>query len=637
MKLHKSLIICLLFVWNYSNAQENYSARVVVISLDGAADYILDDLLARKVLPEDGALSKMSKKGIRAKALIPVNLAATAVAHTALYTGASPGNNGIIGNNFLMQGDTMSYKTSTSGFNAPVMAETLWSAAIRQGKKVVNVNTVGVDGGSLNRKGTKTISYGERIANSIVQTLVPIKESKKPSLEGKFENTMKLDSKDNLSYQLQTGKKIPVFAWAIDDLFDGKENYSGVLLDFDEDISNGYAAILRDKQWSEIKFKVNDQNVSSWSYLINFDPAETSTLYLGSLGYNKIYPQEFKHLIESEVGNWPDEQDNRKLSQGIITEQMWLEQAERLAIHYKNQISKAIAANDWNLLSGYFTLIDDVQHRFLLKHERQLDFYLEDGQRKERYDKYIEWSYKTIDELLTEIINKAPKDINFMIISDHGMAPVHSVLLINNFLSEKGFKTGGEDLEVHAYSTGPAAHIYVNVAGRQGNGTIAEEYLPEYVDKIVEALETLKDPITHQPIFEVVLKNSELNKLNLNHPGRSGDVFISAKTGWSISSKTVKNLPYIIPNSYQKDAYQNLAPEIQKFLASGFMNETGLGVHGNLGSMREMHAILYAMGPNIPNRSLGEVSALDIAPTLAALLEIDPPKNAEGKIAFKKG
>lgn len=636
MKLHKLVIICFLLVWNYANAQKNSNTRVVVISLDGAADYILDDLLARKVLPQNGALGKMSKNGIKAKALIPVSIAATAVSHTALYTGASPENNGIVGNSFLMPGDTISKMTPTSGFNAPVISETIWGAAIRQGKAVVNINTVGADGRSPLSSGTKIISYGTRIANSVVKTLMPIKESKKSDIGGQFENTIILGSKDTLFYQLQTGRKIPVFAWAIDDLFDGKENYSGVLLDFDEDISNGYAEILRYKEWTEIKFKVDDQNVSSWSYLINFDPANSSTLYLGSLGYNEIYPKEFKHLIEGEVGNWPDEQDNRKLSQGIITEQMWLDQAERLAIHYKNQISKAIAANDWDLLSGYFTLIDDVQHRFLLQNERQLDFYLEDGQRKDRYDKYIEWSYKTIDGLLTEIINKAPKDIDFMIISDHGMAPVHSVLLINNFLSEKGFKTGGEDPEVQAYSTGPAAHIYVNVAGRQGNGTIDEKYLPEYVDKIVDAFKSLKDSITNQPIFEVVLKTNELDKLKLNHPGRSGDVFVSAKTGWSLSSKIVKDLPCIIPNSFQKDAYKHLEPEIQKFLASGFMNETGLGVHGNLGSIREMHAILYAMGPNIPRKKLGEVSALDIAPTLAALLGIDPPKNAEGKIAFKK-
>lgn len=253
---------CFLFVWNPTNAQEKAGSKVVVISLDGAADYILDDLLKRKVLTENSVFGRMAKNGIQAKALIPVNIAATAVSHAALYTGASPAYNGIVGNQFLMAGDTIESITARSGFAAPIVAETLWSAALRQGKSVININTVGVDGRD-SRKGSKTIGYGKRLANSVVQTLVSAEDEEKMAYRGKFENILKLSAKDSLSYQLQNGIKIPVFAMAIDEVFDGEKRYTGILVDLDKDLENGYAGILRENEWTELTFKVAEKKVSS--------------------------------------------------------------------------------------------------------------------------------------------------------------------------------------------------------------------------------------------------------------------------------------------------------------------------------------------------------------------------------------
>ncbi len=610
--------------------------KLVVISVDGASDYILDDLLKRNILPENGAFKTMSKKGIHAKALIPVNISATAVSHTALYTGTSPGKNGIVGNQFHVIGDQLSEQRGTSGFDAQVLSESIWSAALRQGKSVVNINTIGVNSKTFSNDNSKIVTYGKRIANSSVETLVAIGGPKDTYSNGKFENIRRLSSKGSLNYQFLDGEKIPLIAFAIDDDFDGKTSYSGILLDFDEDFSNGYAGILKENKWTEIQLKKGNINVSSWSYLMNFDPFASSTLYLGPIGYNEITPETFKSLIDSQVGNWPDEQDNRKLSQGLISEEMWLDQSERQAIHYKKQISKAIETENWDLISGYFTLIDDVQHRFLLTDERQLDFGMEDGLRRERYRKYVEWAYQTIDGFLMEIIEKAPKNVNFIVISDHGMAPIHSVFLVNNYLTEIGFKTNGKGLQAKALNTGPAAHIYLNVEGKYFDGIVPMDSLVNSVDQIVNAFKSLKDPMDGKPIFDVVLKSNQLKRWGLENKERSGDVFLNAKPGWSLSSRGGDNLPTIIPSSFQKDAYQHLSPEIQEFLESGFMNEIGLGVHGNLGSKREMHAVLYGLGPNIPNKKLGKVSALDITPTLAELLGIAPPKDAKGKPAFKR-
>ncbi len=614
-------------------AQESKSPKVILISVDGAADWILDDLLRRKVLPKDGAFAQMKTKGAYAERMIPVGISATAVSHISLFTGTHPNKHGIVGNNILLQGDTIKSPRATSGFIAPIKAETIWKAATRQGKKVININTVGQDNKNTNRQGTYTLGYGKRIARSSVSKLAPIPEGNFKTK--KYEHVKSLKPANFLGYKLISGKELTVNCFAVDTSFDDIENYDAILLDFDKDISNGYLGELKPNTWSEIQFDVQNQKVSSWSYLADFDhKSATANVYLGAIGYNPSGPEEFKTRMETEVGIWPCEQDNIKLSQGLITEKMWLDQAERLALFYQKLILANLHQDNWDLLSGYFTLIDDVQHRFLLKDKRQLDYNLENGARKKRYDQYVKWAYKTIDTLLLELIQNAPKDTNFLIVSDHGVAPIHSIVLANNVLEEAGITVQGKNIEARAYSTGPAAHIYINLKDRQGQGVVSKEEFTQYVDTIVKIFKNLKDKKTGVSIFPIVLKSSELDHLHLDDNSRAGDVFISARTGWSISSKIRPKVPGIVPNSFNQDAYAHLDIETQHFLASGFMNETGLGVHGNPGNQREMNSIFYAIGPNIKNKNVGQIHSLDIVPTIADLLEIIPPDKAKGKSVF---
>ena len=614
--------------------QKPQNSKVVLISVDGAADWILDDLLSRNILSEDGAFSTIRREGAYVESMIPVNISATAVSHISLFTGVHPNVHGVVGNNILMPAEEIKSPRATSGFLAPIETETIWSAAKRQGKNVTNINAVGQDNTSPDRRGTRTLGYGKKLANSIVSDFFLIEKSEPTVLAG-FERVDKLNSKAAPYFKLFKGGKIPILCYTADSTFDGITNYDTVIIDSDEDIKNGFIAELKLNKWSEISFEVDGQTVSSWSYLMDLNSITAqSKAYFGAIGYNPISPNTFKEKMENEVGIWPCEQDNIKLSKGLITEQMWFDQAERLAKFYQKLLLANINENNWDLLSGYFTLIDDVQHRFLLKDERQLDYTMENGDRRKRYEEYVIWAYRTTDRLLKEIMQAAPKDVNFVFVSDHGVAPIHSVVLINNLLEENGISVKGDMTEARAYSTGPAAHIYVNVKGRQKNGTVPKKEVSKYIDRITEICKGLNDPITGSPIFSIILKASELKNIQLEHPKRAGDVFVSARTGWSLSSKMVSSIPIIVPNSFNSDAYAHLDENVQRFLSSGFMNETGLGVHGNPGSNREMNAIFYAIGPNIPKEKIDTISALDVTPTIARLLKIKPPKKAKGEAIF---
>ena len=61
------------------------------------------------------------------------------------------------------------------------------------------------------------------------------------------------------------------------------------------------------------------------------------------------------------------------------------------------------------------------------------------------------------------------------------------------------------------------------------------------------------------------------------------------------------------------------------------------GAHGYDPKLPDMGAIFFALGRGVPaGTKLGEVRAIDVAPTVAALLEIEPPQSSEGRPLFER-
>lgn len=62
-----------------------------------------------------------------------------------------------------------------------------------------------------------------------------------------------------------------------------------------------------------------------------------------------------------------------------------------------------------------------------------------------------------------------------------------------------------------------------------------------------------------------------------------------------------------------------------------FQPSTFFGQHGHDPRLPEMKAIFYAAGPNFKRRTLKDIDNIDIAPTVAELLGINPPQDSQGK------
>ncbi|MFB3126080.1 MAG: hypothetical protein ACE1Z8_01235, partial [Candidatus Acidiferrales bacterium] len=55
------------------------------------------------------------------------------------------------------------------------------------------------------------------------------------------------------------------------------------------------------------------------------------------------------------------------------------------------------------------------------------------------------------------------------------------------------------------------------------------------------------------------------------------------------------------------------------------------GQHGYLGTNQEVQAIFFAAGPKVKPGGIGTVHHVDVAPTVSALLGIDPPAQNQGR------
>jgi predicted AlkP superfamily pyrophosphatase or phosphodiesterase len=617
------------------------SPKVVVISIDAGADWLVDEFLARGVLPPDGAFAQMSRFGARAEAMLPINVASTSPSHSAMFTGAYPERTGIVANSFLVDGASIT--SNGSGFNTPLKAETIWSAAQRQGKRVICATAVAADTASPERTCTLTLSFGRiEIRPAVVEVRAAIPEQWKYGQE-KFEHAKDLQlagaNPSPVTYKLKSGESIPVYILAVDRNFDGRENYNAIVLDFDKDLSNGFIARLAENQWASVVLPFSEQKLGSWIRVLKLDANLSQVkLYLGEASYNPGKPAEYAREIESQVGFWTGQPDNQSQSRGLISEQVWFEQNERLAQHIKKLTLYNLKRKDWDALFLYFPIVDDVTHRYLVRHPRQADYDAENGNRRIRYSAYVERAYQETDRILKELMEAAPPEANFLIISDHGMVPTHTTVLINNFLAQSGFTvTSDNQSEVRAVVDGAGAHLYVNIAGRQKNGLVSATKLNEYRERIKTACQNLRDPVSGEAIFQTVLLRSELPQIGLGQSERTGDVFVSARAGFSLSGRLLPEVPIFVPSSSREDIREQFAKNqaTREFMELGGANETGVGVHGHLGTTREIHSIFFAYGPNVPPKALGVIQGVDVAPTIAALLGIKPPRDAQGHSAFQ--
>jgi predicted AlkP superfamily pyrophosphatase or phosphodiesterase len=142
------------------------SPRVVMISLDGAKPDFIRKFIDEGVLPRDGGLARLSRRGAVAVQNVTASPSLTAVSHIEIATGSTSVHNDIPSNTF--QAIVAPISSSLSGFAAPIggyrvnplgpsprpTASPLWVQLRQQGKKVITATWPGGDGADISINNT---------------------------------------------------------------------------------------------------------------------------------------------------------------------------------------------------------------------------------------------------------------------------------------------------------------------------------------------------------------------------------------------------------------------------------------------------------------------------------------------------
>jgi predicted AlkP superfamily phosphohydrolase/phosphomutase len=204
----------------------------------------------------------------------------------------------------------------------------------------------------------------------------------------------------------------------------------------------------------------------------------------------------------------------------------------------KKAISHFLTEESWDLFFACITETDRLHHFFFdastgeenPHYESFLRFYVE-------LDKFIRYLYEQFMERVSE------KGF-FLILSDHGFAPVKKEVYINQFLMEKGFlilkKEGNyyERIEnrTRAFNLDPA-RIYIHDQDRYRRGTVRNEERLNLLGEIKGALRNLKGE-NGEEVIDKIYEKEEI--YHGPQTGRAPDLVCLPKDGYDLKGTLEK-------------------------------------------------------------------------------------------------
>ncbi len=689
--------------------------KVILISLDGATDTIVDKYLLNGVLDPKTGLGLLKSKGVAATDNETITPSLTAPAHIAIATGSTAVNNDINANSFHLIANP--FLTNTSGFAAPIggynyqsgidpsennnpNANPIWLALRTAGKTVVSATFPGADGVDiksstgiiLDKKADRTVDYtvpfgafggpfftggsgGRGFSLTAASFNVDSAQAKSglTTLGKTFYGEVKVANLETLTATALTGGN-PAYnlqVAAIDTTNDNTVNYDTLVV-FDANVGVKAAATL--PATGSAFIKVSDQKSSSFFFDGSTNKVGTA-FYASTLAadlskvniarYSAYYiprPAESPGVIanvddiNNNVGFWAPQADFRfpeRINTGLTSfndaelEAIYADQVKTFVDYQTKVLLRSIQQNpNADLVLGYIEQPDGSEHQFLLTDPRQATDFTDansigagqDAAKVARYQKYVETAYqlasnavqKVIDSVGVDASGKPKSDI--IVVSDHGFVPFHTAVSMNNLLKNAGFDSS----KVRAVTSGPAVNVYINLKGREPNGTVeVAEYLtlqkqvqdlfksladnnPNYVNKGVTS-NTVFDKIYSRQVAATAKTANEVINARGEFIGEdTGDVFALLSVGYNFDGVQSATAPVIRKGD-------TASPATAVYSVPNFY-----GAHGYDPTLADLKSIFYAAGPDIAPQPLGSIKNIDVAPTIEKILGVVPASTVNG-------
>jgi predicted AlkP superfamily phosphohydrolase/phosphomutase len=215
-------------------------------------------------------------------------------------------------------------------------------------------------------------------------------------------------------------------------------------------------------------------------------------------------PGSFAKKLWKEVGpyltlGWP--QDTTGLEEGCITDEQFLDLCQKIFERRIQILSFLLRDFREGVLASIFDDLDRIQHMFF----------------HDRMDIVQDW-YRRLDEFVGQVTNTLETwrgSYRYLILSDHGFSHFRHKVHLNRWLLENDFlsmKNGSADLsgidwaKTKAYAIGLNS-VYLNIAGREGQGIVQANGVEELLNSIKEKLSSWKDASGKSIIQNIRMKH----------------------------------------------------------------------------------------------------------------------------------
>ncbi len=597
---------------------------------------------------------------------------------------ASPFNQTVSGFNAPIGGYSIGIDRVSE--SADPTANPLWLAARANGKKVIAATFPGADGANITVPGLPNSPIVQSADERTVDYTVPFGAFAGAAAKGfslnasdfdvapqSVQDQLKAIGKSGFSPILETKKPIDQFTVggvnysievaALDTTDNGALDYDTlVFFDQTQGIQAGPfitpstgAAFVKasDQKSSPFYLEGSSTKAGTGFYVSTLEP-NLSKINIARYSANYI-PRNAAVLadvddVNHNVGFWAPQSDFRiteRLSPGFEKfsdaelEAIYEDQV-RGFVDYQTRVAlRALQKNpDADLAMFYIEQPDGSEHQFLITDPRQATDPTnpssigagQDQAKIARYQNYVKFAYQAADQAVQRIIDAVGTDdqgkpnSNIIVVSDHGFDPFYTTVDINSYLKRQGF----DSTKVRAITSGPAANVYINLQGREANGTVSREEYLTLEHQVADALKALTDANPNYtsealPVFDKIYTRPTPNDLSDPTFGLgtsdfigqdTGDVFALLKEGYNfdglqtpvvnrLGDPTATNPVFSVPNFY--------------------------GAHGYDPTLPNMSAIFFAAGPDIEQGTVDQVRNIDIAPTILKLLNVEPASTVQGR------
>jgi predicted AlkP superfamily phosphohydrolase/phosphomutase len=347
-----------------------------------------------------------------------------------------------------------------------------------------------------------------------------------------------------------------------------------------------------------------------------------------------------KELTES-IGPYLEYIGPHCVSSFWIDLETYLEEIKYQALWIGRASKLLMEKYDWDLYMNQWHAIDHIQHIIWGGIDPICPSYLPDS--ADYWWTILGKVYQYADEMVGMIMEQADEETFVVVVSDHGHVAALKPLYLNNALIKAGLlktKKGKDgEMMIDWSKTKAIAHltnfVSVNLRGRDPQGIVDPKEFELVRDEIMDTLYNIKDPETGKHPLALILRKEEAGIIGM-WGERIGDIVYMDRDAYSQTNIITDDLSVI-----------GEAEKITSIREGGGMEE---GTYPDWPLNRSRHGdkvptakfskgnvsgVFIMTGPRLKKGyKRNPIGLVDVAPTLAYMLDIAPPKNSEGKILW---